>query len=67
MKAIKQAATIISINLPNKNFEVKITDYPKDNFTLTLKDDEGDNVLLPLAKVNSVIILRLVMKLNVEK
>ncbi|MBL4941605.1 MAG: hypothetical protein JKY81_08070 [Colwellia sp.] len=50
MKIIKQRATIVSIDDLNKYFEVKIADYPKDSFTLTLEGDEGDNVLLPLAK-----------------
>ena len=43
----KQTATITSIDNPNKVFEVKVAEYPTDNFTLTLESDEDGNVLLP--------------------
>jgi hypothetical protein len=48
MKTIKQTATITSIDNPNKVFEVKVAEYPTDNFTITLESDEDGNVLLPM-------------------
>ncbi len=48
MKNHKQRATILSIAHPNKIFEVKINNYPKDDFTLLTT--ENDNMLLPLPK-----------------
>jgi hypothetical protein len=45
-----QRAIITSINDHNKNFEVKITNYPTDNFTLSFEGDDDGNVLLSLPK-----------------